>query len=359
MENNKPSLSGLKREDFQKEINGKATDLFFLTNENGMEVAITNYGGALVAIMVPDRDGNYANVIQGHDNIDDCVSSPEPFLSTLVGRYGNRICHGKFTLNGKQYNLAINNGPNHLHGGPTNYSRRLWLSEPDAEGVTFVMRSPDGDENYPGNLEARVRYTFTAENELCIELSATTDALTVVNLTNHAYWNLSGIGAGTALNHELKLHADKWLPTDQTLIPTGELLPVAGTPMDFTQSKPLGRDLEADFPALKYGKGYDNCWAVDGWKPGTLCRVAELFDSVSGRLMTVESDQPGVQVYTGNWLGHGELSNKAGGRYADYDGVASECQDFPDSPNKPHFPSTELRPGEEYHRKIRFRFSVQ
>ena len=333
-------------------------EVFRLSNGSGAWAEVSNMGAGIVAVAVPDRAGRVDDVALGFKAYSDFMVDTACYGKT-PGRYANRIAKGELTLGEKSYQLAINNGPNHLHGGPTYYSRRLWLSEPDAEGVTFVMCSPDGDENYPGNLEARVRYTFTAENELRIELSATTDALTVVNLTNHAYWNLSGIGAGTALNHELKLHAAKWLPTDQTLIPTGELLPVAGTPMDFTQSKPLGRDLEADFPALKYGKGYDNCWAVDGWKPGTLCRVAELFDSVSGRSMTVESDQPGVQVYTGNWLGHGELTNKAGGRYADYDGVAIECQDFPDSPNKPHFPSTELRPGEEYHRTIRFRFSVQ
>ncbi len=341
------------------EVYGDGTiEVFRLTNASGAWAEVSNMGAGIVGVSVPDCRGKMDDVALGFKAYSDFMVDTACYGKT-PGRYANRIARGELTLEGHTYRLAINNGPNHLHGGPTNYSRRLWRSEPDAEGVTFVMESPDGDENYPGNLTARVRYTFTEQNELCIDLTATTDALTVVNLTNHAYWNLSGVGAGTALNHELKLFAATWLPTDETLIPTGELQPVVGTPMDFTASKPLSRDLEADFPALKYGKGYDNCWTVDDWQPGRVCPVAELYDPASGRLMTVSSDQPGVQVYTGNWLGKGELVNKAGGRYADYDGVAIECQDFPDSPNRPHFPSTELRPGEEYRRTIRFRFSVR
>lgn len=333
-------------------------EVFRLTNASGAWAEVSNMGAGIVAVAVPDRTGRLDDVALGFKAYSDFMVDTACYGKT-PGRFANRIAKGELILDGKRRQLTVNNGPNHLHGGPTNYSRRLWRSEPDAEGVTFVMQSPDGDENYPGNLEARVRYTFSGENELRIDLSAVTDALTVINLTNHAYWNLSGIGAGTALDHELKLHAARWLPTDETLIPTGELQSVGGTPMDFREAKPLGRDLQADFPALKYGKGYDNCWAVDDWQSGKLCPVAELYDPASGRLMMVESDQPGVQVYTGNWLGKGELVNKAGGRYADYDGVAIECQDFPDSPNKPHFPSTELRPGETYCRTIRFCFSVR
>lgn len=346
-------------ESLHTEEYGDATiRVFRLTNRSGAWVEVSNMGAGIVAVSVPDRQGKMEDVVLGFQNYRDYISDTACYGKT-PGRYANRIARGELTLDGKEYQLAINNGPNHLHGGPTNYSRRLWLAEPDHEGITFVMRSPDGDENYPGNLEARVRYTLSEENELRIDFSATTDALTVINLTNHAYWNLSGIGAGTALNHELKLYASMWLPTDESLIPTGELQPVVSTPMDFTSFKPLGKDLKADFPALKYGKGYDNCWAVDGWQPGKLCRVAELYDPTSGRSMEVVSNQPGVQVYTGNWLGNNEFLNKAGRYYADYDGVAIECQDFPDAPNKPHFPSTELRPGEIYRRTICFRFSVR
>ncbi len=337
---------------------GQTIEVFRLTNGSGAWAEVSNMGAGIIAVSVPDRAGRFDDVALGFKRYSDFMVDTACYGKT-PGRYANRIARGELTLDGKRYQLAINNGPNHLHGGPTNYSRRLWLAKPDDEGVTFVMQSPDGDEGYPGNLEARVRYTFNAQNELCIDLTATTDALTVINLTNHAYWNLAGVGGGTALNHELKLYAAKWLPTDETLIPTGELQSVVGTPMDFTEPKLLGRDLEADFAALKYGKGYDNCWAVDDWQPGKCSLVAELYDRSSGRVMQVESDQPGVQVYTGNWLGKGELENKAGGRYNDYDGVAIECQDFPDSPNKPHFPSTELRPGEEFRRTIRFRFSTR
>lgn len=333
-------------------------EVFRLSNGSGARVEVSNMGAGIISVIVPDRSGKMDDVALGFKAYSDFMVDTACYGKT-PGRYANRIARGELTLEGRRYQLAINNGPNHLHGGPTNYSRRLWRSEADESGVTFIMESPAGDENYPGNLTARVRYTLSERNELRIDLSATTDALTVINLTNHAYWNLSGVGAGTALNHELKLYATRWLPTDETLIPTGELQPVADTPMDFRTAKPLGRDIAADFPALKYGKGYDNCWAVEGWQPGRCCPVAELYDPASGRLMEVESDQPGVQVYTGNWLGKGQLTNKAGGRYADYDGVAIECQEFPDAPNKPHFPSTELRPEEEYRRTICFRFKVR
>ena len=266
MENNKPSLSGLKREDFQKEINGKATDLFFLTNENGMEVAITNYGGALVAIMVPDRDGNYANVIQGHDNIDDCVNSPEPFLSTLVGRYGNRICHGKFTLHGKQYNHALNNGPNHLHGGPTGFHARVW----DAEQINdhcLVLRyiSAYYEEGFPGELSMTVMYTLTEDNEIIIDYKGTTNKKTIVNMTSHGFFSLSGIANPTpsAMNVECTINADFYVPIDENSIPTGEIRSVKGTPFDFTTPHTVGERIDADDEQIKHGAGYDHCFVLN------------------------------------------------------------------------------------------------
>lgn len=333
-------------------------EVFRLTNGSGAWAEVSNMGAGIIAVSVPDRTGVFSDVALGFKAYSDFMVDTACYGKT-PGRYANRIARGELTIDGEHYQLAINNGPNHLHGGPTNYSRRLWQAEADAEGVTFTMISPDGDENYPGNLKAEVRYRFSEQNELQIDYRATTDAPTVINLTNHAYWNLKGVGGGTALDHELKLFAERWLPTDPSLVPTGELQPVADTPMDFRTAKSLGRDIEADFAALKYGKGYDNCWMVDGWQSGKLCPVAELYEASSGRLMRVESDQPGVQVYTGNWLGKGELTNKAGERYNDYDGVAIECQELPDAPNKPNFPSTLLRPGEEYRRTIRFCFSVR
>lgn len=218
--------------------------------------------------------------------------------------------------------------------------------------------APDGEEDYPGTLTARIAYAWDDDCCLTVLLEAACDAPTIVNLTNHSYWNLAGENAGSVLGHELRLHASRWLPTDETLIPTGELAGVAGTPMDFRTSKPLGRDIRADFPALRYGKGYDNCWAVDDWRADEETTVAELYDPKSGRRLSVRSTQPGVQVYTGNWLAGSPLS-KSGRPYADYDGVAIECQGFPDAPNRPDFPSAELRPGEAYRRTIRFRFDVR
>lgn len=224
--------------------------------------------------------------------------------------------------------------------------------------MAFTRTSPDGEEGYPGTLTARIAYTWDDDCCLTVLLEAACDAPTIVNLTNHSYWNLAGENAGSVLGHELRLRASRWLPTDETLIPTGELAGVAGTPMDFRTSKPLGRDIRADFPALRYGKGYDNCWAVDDWRADEEMTVAELYDPKSGRRLSVRSTQPGVQVYTGNWLAGSPLS-KSGRPYADYDGVAIECQGFPDAPNRPDFPSAELRPGEAYRRTIRFRFDVR
>ena len=234
----------------------------------------------------------------------------------------------------------------------------MWQGETTGDGVAFTRTSPDGEEGYPGTLTARIAYTWDDDCCLTVLLEAACDAPTIVNLTNHSYWNLAGENAGSVLGHELRLRASRWLPTDETLIPTGELAGVAGTPMDFRTSKPLGRDIRADFPALRYGKGYDNCWAVDDWRADEETTVAELYDPKSGRRLSVRSTQPGVQVYTGNWLAGSPLS-KSGRPYADYDGVAIECQGFPDAPNRPDFPSAELRPGEAYRRTIRFRFDVR
>ena len=262
METNKQSLSGLKKEDFKKVINGKEVDLFVLTNANGMEVAVTNYGGSLVAIMVPDKNGVYANVIQGHDNIEDCISSPEPFLSTLVGRYGNRICKGKFTLNGKEYHLAINNGPNHLHGGPTGFHARVW----DAEQInerTVVLRyvSAYYEEGFPGELSMTVMYTLTDENEIVIDYKGTTNKKTVVNMTSHGFFSLSGIGNPTpsAMNNICTINADFYIPIDENCIPTGEIRSVKGTPFDFTEPHVVGERIDdPNDEQIKNGAGYDH-----------------------------------------------------------------------------------------------------
>ena len=257
---NKASLSGLRREDFQKKVQGKDVDLFFLRNENGMEVAITNYGGSLVAIMVPDKNGNFANVIQGHDNIDDCVSSPEPFLSTLVGRYGNRIAKGRFTLNNKEYQLAINNGPNHLHGGPTGFHARVW----DAEQIndhTLVLRyvSAYYQEGFPGELSMTVMYTLNNDNELLIDYKGTTNKKTIVNMTSHGFFSLAGIANPTPSTMDIicQINADFYLPIDDTSIPTGEILKVEGTPFDFRDPHAVGERIDTEHEQIKNGAGYD------------------------------------------------------------------------------------------------------
>lgn len=329
--------------------------LLTITNASGASVTLSTIGAGIVSVNVPDREGRIADVVLGYADPADYMADG-PCAGKIPGRFANRIAKGRFTVGGREYQLAINNGPNALHGGPTGFQNRMWTVD-KAEGDTVVLTyvSADGEEGYPGELKVTATYRWTDANELSLDLRAVTDSDTVINLTNHTYFNLSGHDSGSVLDHELWLAASRYLPTDDTLIPTGELADVTGTPMDFTSAKPLGRDIKADFPALNYGKGYDNCFVIDG-ADGTLRDVARLTDHVSGRTMTVATTQPGVQVYTGNWLA-GSPINKSGRSYNDYEGVAIECQALPDAPNKPQFPSAVLRPGEEYHHIIVFRFN--
>lgn len=334
----------------------KKGDITLLTivNASGASVTLSTLGAGIVSVNVPDREGRMADVVLGYADPADYMADG-PCAGKIPGRYANRIAKGRFSVGGREYQLAINNGPNALHGGPTGFQNRLWTVEKvEGDTVEFSYTSSDGEEGYPGQLKVTATYRWNDANELSLDLRAVTDSETVVNLTNHAYFNLGGHDSGSVLAHELWLGASRYLPTDDTLIPLGELSPVGGTPMDFTVAKPLGRDIKADFPALNYGKGYDNCFVIDG-ADGTLRDVARLTDPVSGRTLTVATTQPGVQVYTGNWLA-GSPANKAGRSYHDYDGVAIECQNFPDAPNRPGFPPAVLRPGEEYHQTIVFRF---
>lgn len=331
--------------------------LWRITNAKGASATFCNIGAGVASVIVPDAQGRMADVALGYKHPADYIGDGACFGKT-PGRFANRIAEGRFTLEGKAYQLAVNNGPNHLHGGPEGFANQLWEAEAEGDRVVFTYRSPAGDEHYPGALTARVAYTWNDDCELGIELTAQSDTTTIVNLTNHSYWNLSGENAGSVMDHILRLHATQWLPTDETLIPTGEIAPVAGTPMDFTAPKALGRDAGADFPALKYGKGYDNCWVVDGWQAGKLSPVAELTDPKSGRTLEIRSTQPGAQVYTGNWLA-GSPESKSGRPYNDYEGVAIECQGFPDAPNKPAFPSPVLHAGETYRQTILFRFGAK
>lgn len=330
--------------------------LYTITNASGASVTLSSLGAGIVSVSVPDKDGKMENVVIGYKDPADYMADG-PCAGKTPGRYANRIAKGNLLVDGKEYKLAINNGPNALHGGPTGFQNHLWKSETaGADTVVFTLHSPDGDEGYPGNLDVEVVYRWTDNNELRIDYSAVTDAPTVVNLTNHAYFNLAGENSGTALNHELKLACSKWLPTDDTQIPTGEFANVKGTPMDFTEFKALGKDIHADFEALKIGKGYDHCFVVDDWIPGELTVVAWLRDPKSGRQLEVLSTQPGAQVYTANWFGGETPLNPEGRPYEDYEGVAIECQHFPDSPHHANFPSTLLNPGEEFHETIVFRF---
>lgn len=332
--------------------------LITLTNASGAKVVLSSLGAAIVAAEVPDANGQLADVVLGYANPVDYFYDG-PCAGKVPGRVANRIGRGLFTLDGKEYHLAINNGPNALHGGPEGFQNQIWQVEVCPCGkVKFTYHSVDGEEGYPGNLTVSATYEWTDANELKLTLNAQADAHTIVNLTNHAYFNLAGHNAGSVLDHLLTLDAHLYLPTSDSLVPTGHLHDVSGTPMDFTTAKPLAQDIKADFPALNYGKGYDNCYVIDGWNPGTLRRAARLEDPKSGRVLEVITTQPGVQIYTGNWLA-GSPVNKAGRSYNDYDGVAIECQGFPDAVNKPQFPSVEIVPGQNYSETIIFKFSTK
>lgn len=332
---------------------GVAT-LVTLTNASGAQATLSSLGACIASIIVPDAAGRMADVVLGYDDVAHYLYDG-PCFGKVPGRYANRIARGLFTLDGHQYHLAINNGPNALHGGPEGFQNQLWDVSFDGNSVLFTYVSADGEEGYPGRLTATARYTWTDLNELQLDLQATTSAPTVVNLTNHAYFNLGGHDSGTVLHHLLQLYATKYLPTDDSLIPLGQLDDVAGTPMDFMKPKALGLDIHKDFPALVYGKGYDNCWAIYG-ADGKLRPAALLFDPCSGRRLLISTTQPGVQVYTGNWLS-GCHKGKGGCTYHDYDGVAIECQGFPDAPNQPQFPSQRLDPGHTYSHTITFKFN--
>ena len=328
-----------------------------LTASDGAYVELSSLGAGIVSIVVPDRDGVLADVVLGYPDAESYFGDG-PCAGKCPGRYGNRIAKGHFTLDGKTYTLPINNGPNHLHGGPDGFQNKVWESRQLGDNaVEFMYFSEDGEAGYPGNLKVTARYEWGDDHALKLTFTAVTDAPTVLNLTNHAYFNLSGFKENV-LGHELCLAASEYLPTDDTLIPLGDSEPVAGTPMDFGNPKPIGRDIKADVPALNYGKGYDNCFVLDDYNPGQLERAAQLFCPSTGRELTVFTTQPGVQIYTGNWL-DGCPAGKDGITYHDYDAVAIECQHFPDSPNQPDYPSTVLRPGEVFNEAIVFEFSVR
>ncbi len=355
------NLSGLKANDFKKTLHGKETGLYILKNTTGMEVAVTNYGCALLSVMVPDRNGHYANVILSHDTIDGVINSPEPFLSTTIGRYGNRIAGGRFTLNGKEYDLAVNNGPNSLHGGPTGFHARVWDAEQtDQNTIIFHYISADGEEGFPGKLDVSMSYHLSdTDNALEIEYHATADQDTVVNLTNHGFFNLAGTGnpTPTILNNTVTINADHYIPINEVSIPTGEILSVHGTPMDFTTPHTIGERIDNDFRQLINGTGYDHCYVLNKKERGSLTLAATCSEPTSGRTMEVWTTEEGVQLYTGNWLNG--FSGAHGATFPARSAICFEAQCFPDTPNKSYFPSAVLREGDEYYQKTVYRFGVQ
>lgn len=359
-ENIEKNLSGLKKEDFQKEVQGKKTDLFFLRNKIGNEVAITNYGGAIVAIMVPDRNGKIANVIMGHDNINDVINKPEPYLSTLIGRYGNRICKGRFSLGGKEYTLAINNGENALHGGPTGFHARVWDAEQiDAQTLKLHYISDDMEEGFPGKLDVTVIYSFNDDNALVIDYKATTDKKTIINLTNHGYFALAGISNPTPVINDIicEINADNYIPVDEETIPLGPIAPVEGTPFDFRKPKAIGQDIDSTDIQMKNGAGYDHCYVLNKKEEGELTWAAKVSEPHTGRTMEVFTTEPGVQFYTDNW-GSGQKGTH-GATYPRRSAVCFEAQHFPDSPNHPYFPSVVLCPDETYTQKTIYKFGSE
>ncbi|MGH6609689.1 MAG: aldose epimerase family protein, partial [Burkholderiaceae bacterium] len=332
-------------------------ELFTLTNDSGAEIRVTNYGGIITSIKVPDRDGKLGDVTLGYDSLDGYLKN-SPYFGAIVGRYANRIGNAQFTLENRTYKLAANNGPNTLHGGIKGFDKAAWQAEPlqreSESGIVFTHTSPDGDEGFPGALALRVTYTWTDRNELAFDFHATADKATVINLTQHAYFNLAGEGAGDVLGHELIIHADRYTPVDATLIPLGELASVADTPFDFRRKTAIGKRIDADHPQIKLGNGYDHNYVVNrsGAEPVLAARVEE---PKTGRTMEVRTTEPGMQFYTGNFL-DGSIVGKSGRPYARRSGFCLETQHYPDSPNKPSFPTTTLRPGEEYRSRTVYTF---
>ncbi len=346
---------------FGKTPEGQPVDLYVLTNKSGAEASITNYGGALVSLKMPDRNGKLADVVLGYDNADGYVADKN-YFGALVGRYGNRIGHAQFVLDGKTYTLAKNNGENTLHGGIKGFNKALWtaktVSAKDGQSLELSYLSKDGEEGFPGNLKVRVLYTLTDANALKIEYSATTDKKTVVNLTNHAYFNLAGQGSGDILGHLLTIQADQFTPVDAGLIPTGELRDVMGTPFDFRKPTAIGERIDQTDEQLKLGGGYDHNFVLRMPMDHGESLAARVAEPTSGRVMEVWTTEPGIQFYTGNFL-DGKTAGKGGATYPKRNAFCLETQHFPDSPNQPKFPSAVLNPGEHYHTITTYKFSVE
>ena len=344
--------------DFQSNINGKKTSLYLLSNMNGISLTICNYGGRIVSLQTPDKEGALADIICGFNSLDQYIRASEPYHGAIIGRYANRIANGKFSMDGVDYTLEKNNGPNSLHGGPGGFHNVVWaVIKHSSVELELEYISKDMEEGFPGNLVARVHYELNNNNELKINYSATTDKKTVVNFTNHAYFNLAGEGNGDICNHEVRINSSLITELNENSIPTGKFLKVAGGPFDFRKLKPVGRDVDAEHIQLKYGNGYDHNFLVDNSEPGVLAYVAEAIEPVSGRKIDVFTTEPAMQFYIASHF-DGSDKGKAGLPYIKRGALALETQHYPDSPNQPYFPSTILNPGEEFHSLTIFRFGV-
>ena len=332
---------------------GQAITEYTITNANGMQASIINYGGTITKLTSPDKNGKFGDVVLGYESLDGYLQKGNPYFGALIGRYGNRIAKGKFTLDGKTYTLAANNNGNTLHGGNKGFDKVVWNAEKQGDSsLKLTYQSKDGEEGYPGNLNVTVVYTLTADNALMIDYTATSDKATPVNLTNHAYYNLSAGSDSTILNHELQINADKYTPVDSLLIPTGQIASVKGTPFDFTTMKPIGRDI------AQVKGGYDHNWVLNKTSKG-LEKIATLYHPASGRMMDVYTTEPGLQFYTGNFLDGSLTNTKGGAKYIQHGALCLETQHFPDSPNHPNFPSTILKPGETYKSTTVYKFSTK
>jgi len=341
---------------------GPSVDEFTLTNAHGIEVRAITYGAIITVIRTPDRSGKLADIVFGFDSLQGYLAQ-SPYFGAIVGRFANRIARGQFGLDGVTYHLATNNGPNSLHGGLRGFDKVLWTAEPvqsdSGAGVVFHYLSPNGEEGYPGNVDVRVTYILTPRDELVVDYTATTDKATPLNLSQHSYWNLHGDGKGNILDHVLTLDASAYTPVDSTLIPTGQIAAVAGTPFDFRSPTAIGARIEQPNKQLRFGKGYDHNWVLDRPAGGgtALVRAARLVDSTSGRTLEISTSEPGIQFYSGNFL-DGTITGKHGVVYGHRAALCLETQHFPDSPNHPNFPSTILRPGETYHSRTVFSFGL-
>lgn len=351
---------GLKAEDFTDKSCNSSTSLYVLRNNNGIEICLSNYGAIVMAIMVPDKNGKKENVVLGHESLQALIDSPEPYLGATIGRYCNRIAKGHFTLEGKDYSLAINNGPNNLHGGEIGFNRKIWsCSQTDEHTVVLSYTSPDGEENFPGTLKVEMTYTLSDNNEFRIDYKATTDKTTIVNLTNHAFFNLAGIKnpSPSVENNILTINADFYNPIDEVSIPFGTIAPVEGTPFDFRTPHVIGERINQKDQQLINGAGYDHNFVLNKKEVGELSFAAECYEPESGRRIKVYTTEPGMQLYTGNWLNGFEGMHHA--TFPARSAVCFEAQHFPDSPNKPHFPSVVLHPGETYRQTTIYAFSAE